>query len=135
MSPSAIDTDFLSQEGPKTMNMHNPPVKSIPHQDYPRMLYLWPKDKSLHPATKTAVAYGLEDNELPEGKLRAGEVAHPTDAGKGLGEKSLVAKGYRLKPHVQDFGEDDLPEGFEADIPKADAAGKANTPKADAAGK
>jgi hypothetical protein len=96
--PSAIDTEFLNKEGPKTMSLHAPPVKSIPHQEYPKMLYLWPKDKKLHPTAMTAVANNAEE------------------------EKALAAKGYRTKPHTQEFEAVDMPEGFEPDLPKVEPA-------------
>lgn len=101
--PNIIDEEALQKKGQgnQPFDMHKPPLKQVAHADYPKMLYLWPKDKSLHPTTKTAIANNAD------------------------GEKALLAKGYRLQPHKQEF-EEELPDGFEADVPRAAKVDKAN---------
>lgn len=94
--PTEIDQEAMHK---KTManqpfDINHPPLKPIPHQEFPKMLYLWPKDKKLQPTAKTKIAQTADD------------------------EKTLLAKGYRAQPHKQEF-EEDVPDGFEADIPKA----------------
>lgn len=91
--PSEIDQEIMHK---KTManqpfDINHPPLKSIPHQEFPKMLYLWPKDKKLHPTAKTNTAQSAEE------------------------EKTLLAKGYRAQPHKQEF-EEEVPDGFEADV-------------------
>jgi|SRR6185312_7787076 len=91
--PYAIDEEKMAAKtvGNQSYSLTNPPLKFIPHQEFPKMLYLWPKDKSLPPTSKTITV-----NDAKE-------------------EKAMLAKGYRDKPHVQEFAEE-LPEGFEADF-------------------
>lgn len=91
--PSQIDEDLMRA---KTManqpfNISTPPLKNIPHMDFPKMMYLWPKDKKLAPTSKTTIAQNAKE------------------------EKALLAKGYHDKPHKQEF-EEEVPDGFEADI-------------------
>lgn len=91
--PTAIDEQVLESKskGNQSFDINKPPLKNIPHQDFPKMLYLWPKDKKQPPTSKTAIAKDAKE------------------------EKALLAKGYRAQPHNQEF-EEDVPEGFEADI-------------------
>jgi hypothetical protein len=42
--PKQIDTDRMSEL--KVLDISNPPVKEIPHQAFPKMVYLHPKDKT-----------------------------------------------------------------------------------------
>lgn len=92
MAPTAIDEDQMLQKGKGNLpfDINKPPLKSTPHQEFPKMLYRWPKDKSLHPTSKTAIAKDAQE------------------------EKALLAKGYRTQPHVQEHPEE-VPDGFEAD--------------------
>jgi len=91
--PQAIDEEKMTAkfQANQTFDMHAPPLKNIPHMEFPKMLYLWPKDKTLPPTSKTAIAANEKE------------------------EKALLKKGYRTQPHVQEFP-GDLPEGFEPDL-------------------
>jgi len=96
---SIIDEEQMKLKGKGNLpfDINKPPLKQIAHQEYPKMLYRWPKDKTLHPTSKTAIAKDAEE------------------------EKALVAKGWRDKPHVQEHPED-VPDGFEADDPEPPGA-------------
>jgi hypothetical protein len=87
-----IDEAAMLQKGKGNLpfDINKPPLKPMPHLDYPKMLYRWPQDKTLHPTSKTAIVKDAEE------------------------EKALLAKGWRDKPHVQEHPED-VPDGFEAD--------------------
>lgn len=97
---SVIDEEQMKLKGKGNLpfDINKPPLKPAPHQDFPKMLYRWPKDKTLHPTSKTAIAKDAEE------------------------EKELKAKGWRDTPHVQEHPED-VPDGFEADDPEEASAG------------
>jgi|SRR6478609_501616 len=103
--PSIIDEEAMQQKGKGNLpfDMNKPPLKAIPHQDYPKMLYRWPKDKTLHPTSKTAIAKDAEE------------------------EKALKVKGWRDQPHVQEHPEE-APDGFEADDAVDVAGGEQSKP-------
>lgn len=48
--PYAINEELLSTK--TSLDIANPPVMSIPHQEFPKMVYLHPKDKTREHATK-----------------------------------------------------------------------------------
>jgi hypothetical protein len=97
---TVIDEEAMKLKGKGNLpfDINKPPLKPAPHQDFPKMLYRWPKDKTLHPTSKTAIAKDADE------------------------EKALKAKGWRDTPHIQEHPED-VPDGFEADDPEAEAAG------------
>lgn len=83
--PYALDEDKLNSADLKMMDIGNPPTRNIPHQEYPRMVYLHPKDKSKEHRTE------IVENE---DEMDAAE-----------------ASGFRTAPHVpvpkpQDFSLD-----------------------------
>jgi len=44
--PYAIDQEALDSPNMKVMDIHHPPMKSIPHEEFPKMVYLHPVDKT-----------------------------------------------------------------------------------------
>lgn len=103
-----------------------PPLKPMVHQEYPKTMYLWAKDKSIHP---------LHGNMLE--KDATGEFVSVTDfsrtdpvrvkiANDPDEEAKLIAKGYRDKPHTQKVDEP-VPAGFEPDLPAPATPAKAAT--------
>lgn len=76
----------------KSMEVGKPPTKDIGFIEYPKVIYLHPKDKSKEQISKT-----VQDKAE---------------------EEKFLKLGYRLKPHVPQI-EEALPEGFDADVPEA----------------
>jgi hypothetical protein len=90
--PFAIDTEKLESPNMKILDMGNPPLKSIAHQEYPKMVYLHPKDKAKEHRTKiVANAEELEEAE---------------------------SKGWRMQPHIPSRPAEDLSVDFEAEAPE-----------------
>jgi hypothetical protein len=56
--PSAIDQEKLDDPSLKVLDIGHPPTKSIPHESFPKMLYLHPKDKTLEHRTKIVLRPG-----------------------------------------------------------------------------
>lgn len=50
--PYAIDQEALDSPNMKVLDINKPPVKPIPHQLYPKMVYLHPKDKTKEHRTR-----------------------------------------------------------------------------------
>lgn len=88
--PRAIDDEAFTEL--KTLDINNPPTKNIPHQAFPKIVYLHPKDKS----KQHRMLMVNDDSEL--------------DAAE--------KQGYRLKPHVPVGAVEDLSEHFEAEPEK-----------------
>ena len=80
--PFAIDEDKLNSPNMKIMDINLPPIKAIPHEKFPKMIYAHPKDKTQEHRTKIV----QNDEEL----------------------KSALKAGWKLKPHVQEFAEPTL---------------------------
>lgn len=70
--PFQIDEEKMG--GLKMMDIANPPVKQIPHAEFPKCVYLHPKDKTR------------------EHKVKIVQDASELEAAK--------KQGYRVKPHV-----------------------------------
>jgi hypothetical protein len=73
----------------KVLDMNNPPTKNIPHESFPKMVYLHPKDK-----TKQHLSKIVNTSEELE------------DAAK---------EGWKTKPHNPEAVAVDLSEHFEAE--------------------
>lgn len=91
--PQTIDEAKMLDKGKgnQSFDINQPPMKNIPHMEFPKVMYLWPKDKKLSPTSRTLVVQDAKE------------------------EKAMLAKGWRNAPHVQEF-EEEVPEGFEADL-------------------
>ena len=83
--PRAIDEEAFSEL--KTLDINNPPTKNIPHDSFPKMVYLHPKDK-----TK---------------QHRPLVVNNETEL------DAATEQGYQLKPHNPVVPAEDLSEHFE----------------------
>lgn len=95
--PYAIDEERLNDPGLKVLDIQAPPMKAIPHQEYPKMVYLHPKDKSKEHLAK--VVGSPEELEL------------------------ATAKGYRLQPHIPVVSDEpELESGEFETTPMADVA-------------
>lgn len=86
--PFEIDEDAMKEK--KTVDIDKIPVKQIPFMEFPKVLYLHPKDKSLEHRSKV-----VKDAEE---------------------QKAALAQGWREKPHIP-VVEEAVEDGFEADIP------------------
>ena len=90
--PSQIDEEKMSSGDLKVLDINNPPLKHVPHQNYPKIVYLHPKDKTKE--HRFLVVNNADEHD---------------DAAK---------KGYKTQPHIPVEGPDaelaDF-EGFEAD--------------------
>lgn len=92
--PRAIDTEALESPNMKVLDINNPPTKNIPHQAYPKMVYLHPKDKTKE--HKYKVVHTSEEHETAE------------------------KQGYKTKPHIPAEPVEDLSQDFEAAGPDID---------------
>lgn len=90
--PFALDEEKLKDPKTVTMDLGNPPVKSIPVHPFPKCVYLHPKDKSKEHLTK--IVHNQAELEL------------------------AMNQGYRKEPHVPII-ESELPDGFEPDVAEA----------------
>lgn len=90
--PSAIDKEALESPSMNMLDINRPPLKNIAHQEYPKMVFLHPKDKSKEHRTKI-----VESSE----ELEAAE-----------------AKGWKPKPHIPVEPPEDLSVDFEAEAPE-----------------
>jgi len=98
--PYAIDQEALESPSMKVLDINKPPVKSIAHQSFPKMVYLHPKDKTKEHLTK--IIHNSDELETAE------------------------KQGYKLKPHVPVEAAEDLSEHFEAEAPKRGPGRPAN---------
>ena len=100
--PKEIDTEALNSK--KVLDISTPPTKEIPFQEFPKLVYLHPKDKSKEHIFKKVHTKAEEEEAL--------------------------AVGYRLKGHVPQIASG-IPEGFEPDVPGEDepAARRGRKPK------
>lgn len=85
--PKAIDEEAFSEL--KVLDINNPPTKNIPHEAYPKMVYLHPKDKTKEHRFKVV-----------------------QDAGE---HEEAQAQGWKTKPHNRVEATEDLSEEFEAE--------------------
>jgi len=51
--PQAIDQEALDSPNLKILDINKPPSKSIPYEEFPRMVFLHPKDKTKEHRTLT----------------------------------------------------------------------------------
>jgi hypothetical protein len=87
--PYEIDQEALESPNIKILDLGKPPLKTIPFQAYPKMVYLHPKDKTKEHRAKIV--------NSPE-ELEAAE-----------------RQGYKVKPHIPVDALEDLSEEFEAE--------------------
>ena len=86
--PYALDQEALDSPSLKILDMNKPPVKAIPHESFPKMLYLHPKDK-----TK----------------------AHRTNIVKDEDEmNAAMDQGWKKEQHIPKSAPEDLSKDFEA---------------------
>lgn len=89
--PYEIDTDKLDDPSLQILDIGRPPVRQMPMQHFPKMVYLHPKDK-----TKVHLAQIVQnDDELD----------------------AATKQGWKLKPHVPVEAAVDLSKDFEAEAP------------------
>ena len=105
--PFVIDQEKMNDPSTVTMDIGKPPLKYMQHEEYPKMLYLHPKDKSKEHLTK---------------------IVHDADE-----RDAAMNEGWRQTPHIQQFQTSTIPSGFEADIaePVAEKRGPGRPPKTD----
>jgi hypothetical protein len=96
--PRAIDDEKFGEL--KTLDFNNPPTKNIPHESFPKMVYLHPKDK-----TKTHLHKVVNDSA----ELEAAEKV-----------------GWKTEPHNPVAVAEDLSERFEAEPVKRGPGRPAN---------
>ena len=96
--PTAVDQTAISSPNLKVLDIHHPPLKQIPVLDFPKMLYLHPKDK-----TKEHRHCIVEDKAEMDEKL---------------------AHGWRKEPHIPVPPPEDL-SGFEVEYDGKPTKGKA----------
>lgn len=84
----ALDEDKLNSPDLKILDINNPPTKDIPYQAYPKMLYLYPKDKTKEHRVK--VVQDESEHDAAE------------------------KQGWKTKPHIPAEPVEDLSDEFEA---------------------
>jgi hypothetical protein len=87
--PKAIDQEALESPSMKVLDINNPPTKNIAHEQYPKMVYLHPKDKT------------------QEHKFK---VVHSTDE-----HEAAEKQGWKVKPHVPVAVVEDYSDDFEVE--------------------
>jgi hypothetical protein len=98
--PYAIDQEALESPNMKVLDINKPPVKSIAHQSFPKMVYLHPKDK-----TKEHRIHVVQNAEELE---------------------SAEKQGYKTKPHIPEAKPEDLSGEFETSPEKRGPGRPAN---------
>jgi len=97
--PFEIDQEALDSPNMKILDINNPPVKSVSHQAFPKMVYLHPKDKTKEHRYKAV--------NTPE-EFEAAE-----------------KQGWKTKPHIPEAAPEDLSD-FESEAPKRGPGRPAN---------
>lgn len=115
--PSAIDQGKMDakQNTPSSFDQTQPPLKPIAHQEYPKTLYLWAKDKTIHPLHGTAIEKDSRGEFTTVTDFSRTDQARVKIVNTPEEEAALKAKGWRDKPHTQQVIEE-VPEGFDADL-------------------
>ena len=90
--PFAIDDAAINDSNLKVMDILKPPTKSIPFQEFPKMLYLHPKDKTKE--HRTRVVQNVTEQE------------------------AALAQGWRIQPHIQQEAQAPLSDDFQVDMPE-----------------
>lgn len=85
--PRAIDHEAFDEL--KVLDINNPPTKNIPHEPFPKMVYLHPKDKTKDHRFKT--------------------VYTPSEF------EAAQKEGWKTQPHMPEVVAEDLSEHFEAE--------------------
>lgn len=88
-----LDQEKLDSPDMKMLDIGNPPKKYVPHEEYPKMLFLHPKDKAKEHLTKIVQNAAERD--------------------------AAMAEGWRQNPHIPSAPVVTIPSDFEADIPEA----------------
>lgn len=89
--PYALNSERLDSPDIKMLDIGNPPVVSIPHHEFPKMVYLHPRDKTKEHLTKVVDSMDELD--------------------------SATAKGWKVKPHIPIPPAVDYSQDFEAEPP------------------
>lgn len=85
--PFALDQEALDSPNMKVLDINKPPTKSIAHQEFPKMVYLHPKDKTQEHRTRV-----VEDKDELEAAQKV---------------------GWKASPHIPEAAPDAALEGFE----------------------
>ena len=88
--PFALDNDILLSSDLKMLDIGKPPTKSIPMQEFPKMVYLHPKDKTKEHMPKTV-------QSLSE-------------------QEAALAQGYRTRPHIPVAPAVDLSKDYDVEF-------------------
>lgn len=65
--PFAVDEDKMTSASMQVMDIGKPPLKQIPHMEFPKMVYLHPKDKTKEHRTKVVKDRDELDAALKQG--------------------------------------------------------------------
>lgn len=107
--PHVIDEEKLNDPSTTTLDIAHPPLKQVPHAEYPKMVYLHPKDKA------------------KEHKHRIVESREE--------EEAAAKKGYRTKPHIPVVPDEDELDAGEFETSSEPAAPRAESKPAAPKGK
>jgi len=89
--PHQIDQEALDSPSMKVLDINKPPTKNMPHLEFPKMVYLHPRDKTKEHRTKI--------------------VESPDE------QEDAASQGWKLNPHIPVAPLEDLSQDFEAEAP------------------
>lgn len=92
--PFAVDEQALESPDLKILDLSRPPMKSIPHMEFPMMLYLHPKDKTKE--SRTRIVASKEEKD------------------------AAIREGWRTRPHIPEAPPDPTLAEFEYEAPEAE---------------
>lgn len=78
--PYEINQDKLESPETKTLDLANPPLRQIAFREYPKMLFLHPKDKSKEHLTKIVHSEEEESAAVRQGWRPDGHVPYTNEA-------------------------------------------------------
>lgn len=96
--PFQIDQEALDSPSLKILDINKPPTKNMAHQEYPKMVYLHPKDKTKEHRLKT--------------------VSNPEEL------EAAAQQGWKTSQHIPEAVVEDLSVDFEAEAPEKRGPGR-----------
>lgn len=90
--PYAIDEDKINSDSMKVMDINHPPVKNIPHEKFPKMVFLHPKDKTKEHLTKIVQNEKELDSAVKQGWKLKPHIAQEPEFSEALGADYEIAK-------------------------------------------
>lgn len=96
--PFALDQDKLDSPDLKMLDIGHPPSRSIPHQEYPKMVYLHPKDKTKEHLPKIVA----NAEELEAAKVQGFRTAPHVPVAPPQDLSQFDTSAFEVEPTTQD---------------------------------